>query len=174
MVALAWRVSLFLFALAVFSPSWAVAALSSKELPQSYCSLGKEIGYPTRPYNNVTVGCASNMVDLTGGPGRNGMRNNLAFYVMGDYDNPRQLMRISLILNVNNEKAKAAGHAEVARVAGRLAVLLDGDEKKKVERMILAGKKGVIKGDSWRTEIKIEKWPTGLGHDVTVYFHPIK
>lgn len=84
MVALAWRVSLFLFALAVFSPSWAVAALSSKELPQSYCSLGKEIGYPTRPYNNVTVGCASNMVDLTGGPGRNGMRNNLAFYVMGD------------------------------------------------------------------------------------------
>lgn len=161
----------FVCCIAAFS-SVCAAPLSPSAHPKTFCELSKNLGYPSRGYNPNSGGCASNMIDVTPTPGRNGLRNNLAFYSMGEVDNPVKLMRVSLILNVNNPREKAKAHAELARVAGVVATKILGVEPKGLQNAIRSATSRRWESGEWTTEVKYSVWSTGLGHDISVYFRP--
>lgn len=140
--------------------------------PKTFCELARDLGYPSRGYNPATGGCASNMTDVTSNAGRNGLANNLAFYSMGEFDNPAKLMRVSLILNVNNIDERAQAHAELARVAGVVATRILGVEPQNLKNTIRQGSSGEWALSEWTTEVKYSIWPTGHGHDISVHFRP--
>ncbi|WP_146219458.1 hypothetical protein [Sphaerotilus hippei] len=154
------------------SESFAGPVLSSKAHPKVFCEMAADLGYPSRGYKERTGGCASDMVDVTPAPGRSGLKNNLAFYSMGAFDEPSRLQRVSLILNVNNVNQKSMALAELVRVASSLSVKLVG--------IIPVGFAGVLGNagsktwsvGEWTVEVKSSVWPTGQGQDTTVYFRP--
>jgi hypothetical protein len=139
--------------------------------PKTYCELAAGLGYPSRGYNKSTGGCASNMKPI-GGAGPNGLENNLAYYVMGEFSNPSRLMRLSLILNINNSTEKASAHAELARVASGLARKVLGSIPKGFEQSILMPASQQWSQGDWQLEVKHSAWSTGLGYDITVYLRP--
>ena len=148
------------------------APLSPMAHPRTFCELAADAGYPSRGFKEHAGTCASNMADVTPTPGRNGLKNNLAFYSMGHTGNTSKLLRVSLILNVNNVREKAKAHSELARVAKSVAAKLLGEVPPQLGAVVeSAGSKTWFSG-SWALEVKSNVWPTGLGHDITVYFRP--
>lgn len=150
----------------------AAAGLSSVGHPREYCSIGAEVGYPTRPYNSSTGTCASNYTDVGKTPGRNGMLNNLAFYSMSNIEQPNRLQRVSLILNVNNAAETNVSREALVKAAGAASKKILGGEPAGFAVAIRAGKNSVWTGADWRTEVVYRDWPTGLGHDISVRFIP--
>lgn len=150
----------------------AAASLSPKSHPKTFCDLAKDLGYPSRGYKESTGGCASNMIEVTSTPGKGGLRNNLAFYSMGEYDSPSKLQRVSLILNVNNPAEKAPAQAELARVAVALAKKIAGQAPADLNDIILKAKSKTWPTGEWAIDVKTTVWPTGLGQDTTIYFRP--
>lgn len=161
-----------LFCCAVAFSTAKAAPLLPSAHPKTFCELAANLGYPSRGYNPNTGGCASNMTDVTPTSGRNGLANNLAFYSMGEVDSPAKLMRVSLILNVNNVREKAKAHAELARVAGAISTKILGAEPQGLQNAIRQGASRKWVSGEWATEVKYSVWPTGLGHDISVYFRP--
>lgn len=142
--------------------------------PSTFCELAADLGYPSRGYKAHTGSCGSNMIEVTPTPGKNGLNNTLAFYAMGASSDPSKLMRVSLILNVNNTREKSQAQAELARVATGVATKIVGVEPPGFEAVIRqAGSKKWAAGE-WTIEIKSDVWPTGLGQDTAVYFWPGK
>jgi hypothetical protein len=114
------------------------------------------------------------MTTVTPTPGRNGLENNLAFYVLGTGENATRISRVSLILNVNNVREKARAQAELERVAKSVAVRLVGTVPSDFSAVIKrAGSRRWPQG-SWDIEIKSEVWPTGLGQDTGVVPFPVE
>lgn len=156
-----------------FSISTASASgLPATSHPSIYCSLGAEIGYPSRGYKEHTGGCASNMIDITRTPGENGLRNNLAFYTMGKVNSPSKLERISLILNINNIRQKTLAQRELTRAAKILASKLTGTTPPDISSTITKSSSKTWHTGEWTIEVKSSIWPTGLGQDIAVYFRP--
>lgn len=140
--------------------------------PREYCELARGLGYPSRGYKAHSGGCSSEMTAVTPTPGRNGLENNLAFYVLGTGENATRISRVSLILNVNNVHEKARAQAELDRVATSVAARLVGAVPNDFSGVVKrAGSKRWTQG-SWEIEVKSEVWPTGLGQDIRVYFRP--
>lgn len=165
------RLAMFFCGTVVFSTAQSAPLLPSAH-PKTFCELAANLGYPSRGYNPNTGGCASNMTDVTPTPGRSGLTNNLAFYSMGEVDSPAKLMRVSLILNVNNVREKAKAHAELARVAGAISTKILGAEPQGLQDAIHQGVSRKWVSGEWATEVKYSVWPTDLGHDISVYFRP--
>jgi hypothetical protein len=159
----------FVCCIVTFSSAYA-APLSTSAHPKTFCDLAKDFGYPSRGYNPNTGGCASNMTGVTPTAGKNGLANNLAFYSMSEVDSPEKLMRVSLILNVNNVREKAKAHAELVRVAGAISTKILGTEPQGLQNAIRQGVSRKWVSGEWTTEVKYSVWPTGLGHDISVYF----
>lgn len=158
---------------ALLTPAIGTAApLSANAHPRTFCDLAKDLGYPSRGYKDSTGGCASNMIEVTATPGKGGLRNNLAFYSMGEYDSPSKLQRVSLILNVNNTNEKAPAQAELARVSTAIAKRIVGQAPADMNDVLLKGKSKTWSVGEWAIEVKTTVWPTGLGQDTTVYFRP--
>lgn len=165
------RLIIFFYCAVAFSDAQATPLLPSAH-PKMFCELAGNLGYPSRGYNPNTGGCASNMTDVTPTPGRNGLANNLAFYSRGEADSSAKLKCVSLILNVNNTSEKTKAHMELARVAGAVAAKILGTEPQGLQNAIRQGSSRKWVSGVWTTEVKYSVWPTGLGHDVSVYFRP--
>ena len=146
--------------------------LSPNAHPKTYCDLAISLGYPSRGYKETTGGCASNM-KLVGSEGLSyGDENNLAFYVMSETDNPKNLLRITLILNVNNVTERNIANAELARVATGLYKKILGSSNATLETAILKEKSQKWTDGKWRIEIKNDVWKNKKGYDTTIYFLP--
>lgn len=146
--------------------------LSPTSHPRTFCDLASDLGYPSRGYKDHTGGCASNMIDVTPTAGSNGLNNNLAFYSMGDTDQPGRLQRVSVILNVNNTREKAKAHAELTRVASAVATKILGKPPVELASILRQGGSRTWDSGAWTVEVKTSAWPTGLGQDTVVYFRP--
>jgi hypothetical protein len=154
------------------APTLAPSGMSPTLHPRAYCELARDLGYPSRGYKGHTGGCSSEMTAVTPTPGRNGLENNLAFYVLGTGENATRISRVSVILNVNNVREKARAQAELQRVANSVAARLVGTVPRDFSAVAKrAGSKRWTQG-SWEIEIKSEVWPTGLGQDTRIYFRP--
>lgn len=140
--------------------------------PRDFCFIGAEAGLPARPFNYRTGSCASNYVDVGVKPGKGGMLNNLAFYSMSRQESVEKLMRVSLILNVNNPSETAASREVLVKAATIAARKVLGAEPAGMAAAIRAGKSSAWTGVKWRTEVVYQNWPTGLGHDISVRFIP--
>ena len=112
------------------------------------------------------------MTDVSPTSGKNGLNNNLAFYSMGKSDDAKKLQRVSLILNVNNVREKAKAHRELSRVAKSVATKILGEPLPQLSAVIEANGSRTWEVGEWSIEVKSDIWPTGLGHDMTVYFRP--
>jgi hypothetical protein len=148
------------------------APLLPSSHPSKFCDLAVDLGYPSRGYKTATGGCASNQMPI-GAEGLYEIENNLAFYVMGDFDDPTKLMRVSLILNVNNRKEEAAARAELRRVATALSRKITGAVPQGFEKAILNPTSKQWNAGDWMVEVKHTVWPKGRGYDLTIYFRPI-
>jgi len=146
------------------------APMSPTAHTRTFCDLAIDLGYASRGYNVNTAGCASDMTPVTPTPGRNGLRNNLAFYSMSTFEESGRLMQVSLILNVNNTHEQVAAHAELARVASGVATKLLGKVPDGLEKAIQGPTIGSWISGEWLVEVRHDTWRTGLGHDITVYF----
>lgn len=150
----------------------ATALPSPKAHPRVFCELAADVGYPSRGFKDDAGICATNMTDVSPTPGRNMLRNNLAFYSMAQDEAPTKLHRVSLILNVNNTQEKAMAYAELVRVASSVAVKIVGQPPAGFADVIrTAGSKTWTAG-AWIVEVRSKQWPTGLGQDTVVYFRP--
>lgn len=161
-----------LIALVVTATPSLSAPLSSKSHPRMFCELAADLGYPSRGFKEHTGGCSSNMTDVSPTSGKNGLNNNLAFYSMGKSDDAKKLQRVSLILNVNNVREKAKAHRELSRVAKSVATKILGEPLPQLSAVIEANGSRTWEVGEWSIEVKSDIWPTGLGHDMTVYFRP--
>ena len=93
--------------------------ISSQLHPMNYCDLASDAGYSTRGYKEQSApsgGCSTQYIDVTSTLGKNGLTNNLAYYVFGDAKDQSKLYRISLVLNVNNEAEVSQAKRELIRV----------------------------------------------------------
>lgn len=150
----------------------AQAAMSTKSHPKTFCDLASELGYPSRGFKDSTGGCASNMIDVTSTAGSNGLKNNLAFYASSEFDDIAKLMRVSMILNVNYTGEKKAAAAELARVAGAVAVKILGSEPQGFKAVIQKAGTQKWRSGEWIAMVETTRWPTGLGFDTKVSFKP--
>lgn len=148
------------------------AGLDPKQSPSAFCDLASDLDYVTRPFNPKTGSCATEMRDVTPTPGKNGLQNNLAYYVMGQLDAPTQLERISLILNINNDTESAKAHAELERVAVPVAKRLLGEEPKGFAAAVKAGKAQSWTSAGWHVQVVPTQRPAKQGRDVSVQFTP--
>lgn len=163
------------FAIAlVVNTSTMANTMSVDAHPRDFCDLAKDVGYPSRGYKESTGGCASNMIEVTNLPGGNGLKNNLAFYSMGEYGNSSKLQRASLILNVNNTAQKDKAQAELNRVASAVASKIFGKVPNGLKETILKARTKSWTEGEWSIEVKTTVWPTGQGQDTTVYFRAKK
>lgn len=150
----------------------AAAGMTPTYHPRDFCLIGAEAGLPTRPFNYRTGGCSSNYVDISTKPGKGGMVNNIAFYSMSREDAIDKLMRVSLILNVNNPADTAASREILIKAATITARRILGVEPAGMAAAIRAGNSSAWTGLNWRTEVVYRNWPTGIGHDISVRFMP--
>ena len=104
----------------------ASALPSPKAHRRTFCDFAAEVGYPTRGFKEDAGICSSNMTDVATTPGKNRLRNNLAFYSMAEHDSVAKLHRVSLILNINNTAEKAPAYAELVRIASGVAAKIVG------------------------------------------------
>jgi len=148
------------------------AGLDPRQSPSAFCDLASDLDYVTRPFNQKTGSCATEMRDVTPTPGKNGLQNNLAYYVMGKLDAPTQLERISLILNVNHDGESAKAHAELERVAVPVAKRLLGEEPKGFAAAVKAGKAQSWQSGPWRVQVVPSPKAAKQGRDVSVEFTP--
>lgn len=148
------------------------AGLSADQHPSKYCDLAKEQGYSGGPFGKNSGACSSATKSVTPTPGTSGLYNGLTFYSMGFMSEPGELHRVSLILNVNNEREAAKARAELARVAAAVATKLLGNVPKELQATILSGKTKTWSGSVWDVDVITTRWPTKLGHDITVRYTP--
>lgn len=142
--------------------------------PSEYCYISKKYGYPTRPYNKRTDGCASEMTSLSKTEGRLGLPNNLAYYVMGDPEKPSALLWISLILNINAPQERAAAQAELARVANGVADEVTGFDTRALRDAILDSLSGKVPAGAWTVELETTPWKNGYGITQRVRIFPTR
>lgn len=151
--------------------------MSSKLHPMNYCDLAADVGYLTRGYKVQSApsgGCSSQYIDVTPKPGKNGLTNNLAYYVFGDVKDVSKLYRISLVLNVNNEVETGLANQELIRIAKTVSGKIFRADTIDLADAINTGKSETWTIGEWMVQVKHSVWPTGLGHDVAVYFFPLQ
>ena len=163
-----------LIALTLAAANASAAGLPSTLDPREYCAIGAEIGYPTRPYNDSTGGCASEMVAIGAESDGGGLANNLAFYSTSQIHagQPKKLERVSLILNVNNAAETARARNELIRAATAASKRLLGAVPAGFVAAIKEGKTATWKNAQWRSDVIYSSWPNGRGHDISVRFTP--
>lgn len=140
--------------------------------PKSFCELAGDLGYSSRGYKTNNAGCSSEMVDVTPTPGKNGLRNNLAYYVMGDISNPNKLDYVSMILNVNNIKQKNQANSELSNVASSVLKKITGELPSDFSEIVSKGRSKSWTLGSWDITVKTTTWPTGQGQDTRVQIKP--
>jgi hypothetical protein len=168
--------ALLTIALTIIAGDASAAGLPSTLHPRHYCALGAAIGYPTRPYNESTGGCASDQVDIGSKPGSAGMVNNLAFYSRsyGYAGQPTKLERVSMILNVNNTTEATAARMELIRVASAVSKNLLGSVPVGLAAAITKGKTATWTNAEWRTDVIYSNWNNGRGYDISIRFTPAR
>jgi hypothetical protein len=152
----------------------AVTLMSSKLHPMSYCDLAADVGYSTRGYKAQSGGCSTQYIDVTTAAGKNGLANNLAYYVLSGDKSEAELYRISLVLNVNNEADSYQAKQEMVRIAKSVFVKIFLTETTRLTDAINTGKSETWTLGEWLVQVKHSSWPSGLGHDVTVNFLPAR
>jgi len=146
--------------------------MSPSAHPRTFCELAASAGYPSRGFNAETGGCGSNMKEVTPNAGRNGLTNNLAYYARANSTLPSKLHRVSLILNVNNTLEQAKAHAELLRLANTVGAKIVGATPPDLAAVVVALRSNSWDVGQWSIQVKSEKWPTGLGYDISVFFVP--
>ncbi|WP_311221444.1 MULTISPECIES: hypothetical protein [unclassified Acidovorax] len=169
--------SLTIIAAGFISSSAIGHGLSSDAPTPSFCLIGAELGLPAGKYTvNDIPGCSSPPRPVTPTVNAAGLQNTLAFYALGDFGNPNQLDRITLMLNVNVRSEAKAAYPLLQRAALQAAARLLGDNfvPKGIEAAVLSGGTHRWKVKTWEVEVKRTDWrPNSNGHQVTVRFTPL-
>lgn len=165
---------IFVITLTIAAANASATGLPSTLHPREYCAVGAEIGYPTRPYNDSTGGCASEMVDIGSEGSSGGSPNNLAFYSRSQIyaGRPTKLERVSMILNVNNAVETTRARHELVRAATAASKRLLGSVPAGLAAAIREGRTATWKNAQWRSEVIYSGWSNGRGHDISVRFTP--
>lgn len=160
-----------------FSAFGAIAqGLSSSAPARSFCPIGSEVELPTGAYTvNDMPGCSSPPKPVTPTAGIGGLRNTLAFYVLGDFDKPERLDRITLMLNVNTPSEAKTAYPHLQHAASEVAARLLGNNAvpADLEAAVISGGTRRWRVKTWTVEVKRTDWrPNSNGHQVTVRFTP--
>jgi len=156
-----------------FSSLVNAAPISVNAHPRDFCNLAADMGYTTGLYKEKSGSCATHMFTVTPTPGKNGLKNNLAYYVNSlEYDK-NKIGMVSMILNVNNIKQKSKANLELAKVATSVLKKINGSVPDDFFEVIKKGESKAWKQGRWLIDVKTTIWETGQGQDTRVEFLPM-